>query len=51
MPTQNLNKISENFCVTSAVAQKGTSEHNVHNYFPGFEVRGLTVGPSFAFVI
>lgn len=49
MPTQDLNKISKNFCVTSAVTLKGTNECNVRNYFPVVAVRDLVVGPLFAF--
>lgn len=50
MPTQDLNKIRKNFCLTFAVALKGTSQHNVNTWFPGFAVRALVVGLSFTFV-
>lgn len=49
MPTQDLNKISKNFCITSAATLKGTNECNMHNYFPVIAVRDLVVGPLFAF--
>lgn len=49
MHTKNLNKISEKFCITSAVALKGTNEPNVHNFFPVIAVRGLVVSSLFAF--
>lgn len=49
MPTKDLKKISKKFCLTFAVALKGRSQHNVHNYFPSLVVRDLVVGLSFTF--